>query len=74
MTETRLAALLGHARILRHFLSRTDRQVDAEDESGRTALNWACYMSHEQVVRLRLDHYASMRLASKKAPLSTLLL
>jgi len=55
MTPLRLAALSDHHRLVEHFIGETGLDIDAADEGGRTALDWASRLGHEKIVKLLLN-------------------
>ena len=56
MNVIRLAALLGHERVLELMLEAPKRrEIDESDEEGRTALLWASEFGHEKPVQMLLE-------------------
>jgi hypothetical protein len=55
MNKIRLAALLGHDKVLEVVLREIRSDVNLTDNDGQTALGWASEFGHEQVVRLLLE-------------------
>lgn len=47
------------------LLSKHGACVDAIDKRDRRALHWACYMGHEDVVRLLIDSGAEVNIRDK---------
>jgi ankyrin repeat protein len=55
MNIIRLAALLGHERVLELMLEAPKcREIEESDEEGRTALSWASEFGHEKPVQMLL--------------------
>jgi ankyrin repeat protein len=61
MNSIRLAALLGHEKVLELMLqSNKDCDINESDNKGRTALIWASQLGHEKVVQMLLDKGADV--------------
>jgi ankyrin repeat protein len=54
MNKIRLAALLGHEKVLELVLPEVRSNVNLADENGQTALGWASTFGHLEVVKLLL--------------------
>jgi hypothetical protein len=63
MNKIRLAALLGHDKVLEVVLRENRSDVNLADNAGQTALGWASEFGHEQVVRLLLQAGAGVNAA-----------
>ncbi|KAG9765197.1 purine and uridine phosphorylase, partial [Aureobasidium melanogenum] len=55
MTPIRLAALSNHNRVAEYFLHKLGVDVEAKDETGRTALYWAVELGHGEIVPMMLE-------------------
>ena len=51
-----IESYFGHDRVVEYLLARTDVQVNARGQYGRTALIGAASIGHEAVIKLLLDH------------------
>lgn len=60
MNSIRLAAFTGHEQVMSLVLSKAHNNIDEEDESGRSALYWACKFGNISIVHMLLTRGADV--------------
>jgi ankyrin repeat protein len=62
------AAMVGQTRVVRELLDQPGIDIDFRDPKshGQTALHYACYNGHLGVVKLLVEHGASLEVTDKK--------
>ena len=71
-----MAARGGHEEIVKVFLDQPSVEVDAKDNSGKTALHFACSEGHRKVCQILLNFGADVKAisADKTTPLHSAIL
>lgn len=60
MSSLRLAAFNGHKDVLQRLVRGNEVSIDKSDECGATALYWASYRGHLEIVQILLDKGANV--------------